>query len=244
MEIFQIDGVFIYIDDIIIIGSTLQQFLERIQRVLQCARDRRVNIGLKKCKFVTDKQPIDILGSTFQYKQRKISQKRVDALINIHAPKTIKEVRSLVGSVNFIRDWLPNISQLIAPINELIKHKQRRVNWESKHDQLLEQIKELIINHMPLELPSPDKRILISTDASDIAVGGVIWQEVEPYAPIGTALKDRKVKPISFYSRILTDTQKRWSTLQKGTIRNIINTNRKPFRKLPHHSTLNHIHRP
>ncbi|KAL0208692.1 hypothetical protein P9112_011279 [Eukaryota sp. TZLM1-RC] len=68
---------------------------------------------------------------------------------------------------------------------------------------------------MPLELPSPDKRILISTDASDIAVGGVIWQEIAPYAPIGTALKDRKVTPISFYSRILTDTQKRWSTLQK-----------------------------
>ncbi|KAL0210211.1 hypothetical protein P9112_010295 [Eukaryota sp. TZLM1-RC] len=68
---------------------------------------------------------------------------------------------------------------------------------------------------MPLELPSPDKRILISTDASDIAVGGVIWQEIAPYALIGTALKDRKVTPISFYSRILTDTQKRWSTLQK-----------------------------
>ncbi|KAL0214752.1 hypothetical protein P9112_006936 [Eukaryota sp. TZLM1-RC] len=68
---------------------------------------------------------------------------------------------------------------------------------------------------MPLELPSPDKHILISTDTSDIAVGAVIWQEVAPCAPIGTTFKDRKVKPISFYSRILTDTQKRWSTVQK-----------------------------
>ncbi|KAL0211452.1 hypothetical protein P9112_009750 [Eukaryota sp. TZLM1-RC] len=103
MKIFQIEGVFIYIDDIIIIGSTLQEFFDRIQRVLQCARSGRVNIGLRKCKFVTDKQPIDILGSTFQFKQRKISKKRADALIDILAPKTIKEVRSLVGSVNFIR---------------------------------------------------------------------------------------------------------------------------------------------
>ncbi|KAL0207729.1 hypothetical protein P9112_012357 [Eukaryota sp. TZLM1-RC] len=47
MEIFQIDGVFIYINDIIIVGTTFKEFYKRLQRVLQCARNRRVNIGLR-----------------------------------------------------------------------------------------------------------------------------------------------------------------------------------------------------
>ncbi|KAL0214438.1 hypothetical protein P9112_006622 [Eukaryota sp. TZLM1-RC] len=68
---------------------------------------------------------------------------------------------------------------------------------------------------MSLELPAPGKRVLISTDASDVAVGGVIWQEIEPYSPAGTPLNKRKVKLLSFYSRLLTETQRKWSTLQK-----------------------------
>ncbi|KAL0216386.1 hypothetical protein P9112_008570 [Eukaryota sp. TZLM1-RC] len=68
---------------------------------------------------------------------------------------------------------------------------------------------------MPLELPAPDKRVLISTDASDVEVGGVIWQEIEPYSPAGTSLNKRNVKPLSFYSRLLTETQRKWSSLQK-----------------------------
>ncbi|KAL0216385.1 hypothetical protein P9112_008569 [Eukaryota sp. TZLM1-RC] len=76
MEIFQIDGVFIYIDDIIIVGTTFEEFYKTLQRVLQCARNRRLNIGLRNCKFVTSKHPIDILGSTFQDKTRFISKKK------------------------------------------------------------------------------------------------------------------------------------------------------------------------
>ncbi|KAL0215896.1 hypothetical protein P9112_008080 [Eukaryota sp. TZLM1-RC] len=68
---------------------------------------------------------------------------------------------------------------------------------------------------MPLELPAPGKRVLISTDASIVAVGGFIWQEIEPYSPAGTLLNKRKVKPLSFCSRLLTETQRKWSTLQK-----------------------------
>ncbi|KAL0208106.1 hypothetical protein P9112_010693 [Eukaryota sp. TZLM1-RC] len=135
--------------------------------------------------------------------------------MRIPRPKTVKEVRSLVGSINYIRDWLPGISELIAPINELIKGKPRIIKWTSKHDDYLKQIKDLIVNHMPLELPAPGKRVLISTNASDVAVGGVIWQEIEPYSPAGTPLNKRKVKPLSFYSRLLTETQRKWSTLQK-----------------------------
>ncbi|KAL0215602.1 hypothetical protein P9112_007786 [Eukaryota sp. TZLM1-RC] len=135
--------------------------------------------------------------------------------MRIPRPKSVKEVRSSVGSINYIRDWLPGISELMAPINELIKGKPRIIKWTNEHDDYLKQIKDLIINHMPLELPAPGKRVLISTDASDVAVGGVIWQEIEPYSLAGTPLNKRKVKPLSFYSRLHTETQRKWSTLQK-----------------------------
>ncbi|KAL0209881.1 hypothetical protein P9112_009965 [Eukaryota sp. TZLM1-RC] len=148
-DIFSGEGVFIYIDDFIIIGSTFDEFIERFRRVLDQARCKRVSLGLPKCHFVSSRHPIKILGSVFQNKQRTIDPTRVESLLNLPRPKTIKDVRSLVGSVNFIREWLPQVSELIAPIirltkkvgnNANIKPKPRaqRLQWTNMHDGLLQ----------------------------------------------------------------------------------------------------------
>ncbi|KAL0204907.1 hypothetical protein P9112_000214 [Eukaryota sp. TZLM1-RC] len=225
-DIFSGDGVFIYIDDIIIIGSTFDEFIERLRRVLDQARCKRVSLGLPKCHFVSSRHPIKILGSVFQNKQRTIDPTRVESLLNLPRPKTIKDVRSLVGSVNFIREWLPQVSELIAPIirltkkdgtNSNVKPKPRaqRLQWTDMHDGLLRKIKQLIAKHMPLSLPPQENQILNSCDASDIAVGGVIWEQIEQVDDPGTPLINRKCRPISFFSRLLTNSQKNWPTNQK-----------------------------
>ncbi|KAL0226168.1 hypothetical protein P9112_013492 [Eukaryota sp. TZLM1-RC] len=177
-------------------------------------------------EFPWDFQPIKILGSVFQNKQRTIDPTRVESLLNLPRPKTIKDVRSLVGSVNFIREWLPQVSELIAPIirltkkdgnNSKVKPKPRaqRLQWTDMHDGLLQKIKQLIAKHMPLSLPPQENQILISCDASDIAVGGVIWEQIEQVDDPGTPLINRKCRPISFFSRLLTNSQKNWPTNQK-----------------------------
>ncbi|KAL0209033.1 hypothetical protein P9112_011620 [Eukaryota sp. TZLM1-RC] len=184
-------------NDIIIIGSTFDEFIERLRRVLDQARCKRVSLGLPKCHFVSSRHPIKILGSVFQNKQRTIDPTRVESLLNLPRPKTIKDVRSLVGSVNFIREWLPQVSELIAPIirltkkdgtNSNVKPKPRaqRLQWTDMHDGLLRKIKQLIAKHMPLSLPPQENQILISCDASDIAVGGVIWEQIEQVDDPGT----------------------------------------------------------
>ncbi|KAL0210650.1 hypothetical protein RCL1_005086 [Eukaryota sp. TZLM3-RCL] len=136
-------------------------------------------------------------------------------------PKNVKEVRSFVGSVNYLRDWLPQISEELAPIIELTRGSESGnrapppIKWTHDHQLRFERIKRMFIDHVPLSLPDKDSKILISTDASDLDVGGVIWQEMPPCAPAGTPLIDRKVTPLSFFSRILQNSQKNWSTIQK-----------------------------
>ncbi|KAL0210889.1 hypothetical protein P9112_009187 [Eukaryota sp. TZLM1-RC] len=197
------DGVFIYIDDIIIIGSTFDEFIERLRRVLDQAKCTRVSLGLPKCHFVSSRHPIKILNSVFQNKQRTIDPTRVESLLNLPRPKTIKDVRSLVGSVNFIREWLPQVSELNAPIIRLTKKdgnnsnvkpkiRAQRLQWTDMHDGLLQKIKQLIAKHIPLSLPPLENQILISSDASDIAVGGVIWEQIEQVDDPGTSPPDQQ----------------------------------------------------
>ncbi|KAL0206925.1 hypothetical protein P9112_012636 [Eukaryota sp. TZLM1-RC] len=83
------------------------------------------------------------------------------------------------------------------------------------HDGLLRKFKQLIANHMPLSLPPLESQILISCDASNIAVGGVIWEQIEQVDDPGTPLINRKCRSISFFNRLLTNSQKNWPTNQK-----------------------------
>ncbi|KAL0228012.1 hypothetical protein RCL1_004155 [Eukaryota sp. TZLM3-RCL] len=220
LSIFDIPGVFIYIDDVIIVASTFDEFLDKIRAVLSNARSRRVNIGLQKCTFTTCNHPIKILIHVFFKKTRSIDSSRISALVELPPPKNVKEVRSFVGSVNYLHNWLPQISEELAPIIELTRgsesgNRAPLIKWTHDHQLRFERIKRMIIDHVPLSLPNKDSKILISTDASDLAVGGVIWQEMPPCAPAGTPLIDRKVTPLSFFSRILQNSQKNWSTIQK-----------------------------
>ncbi|KAL0220095.1 hypothetical protein P9112_005748 [Eukaryota sp. TZLM1-RC] len=136
------------------------------------------------------------------------------AIIN-RLPRTLPEVRSFIGLINYIPDWLPNLSNLIEPINKLTRNKPSKIKWTSDHDGAFDKIINLIKANNPLELPSENKHILISADASDVAVGGVIWQEANPPKDPTTPLIKRKVVPIAFYSRLLSTSQKNWSVLQK-----------------------------
>ncbi|KAL0207295.1 hypothetical protein P9112_011923 [Eukaryota sp. TZLM1-RC] len=124
--IFSIEGVFIYIDDIIIIGNTLPEFIDRLKTVLLRAKEKRVSLGLPKCHFKSKDHEIKILGSIFVNGTRQIDPSRLTGLIQLPAPKTVKDVRSFVGSINYIRDWLPSVSEIIFPIIELTREDPRR----------------------------------------------------------------------------------------------------------------------
>ncbi|KAL0244567.1 hypothetical protein GEMRC1_008649 [Eukaryota sp. GEM-RC1] len=55
---------------------------------------------------------------------------------------------------------------------------------------------------MALNLLDTDRNIIMSTDTSNIAVGGVIWQEENPPAPPGTPLDERRVRPSTEWAAI------------------------------------------
>ncbi|KAL0214772.1 hypothetical protein P9112_006956 [Eukaryota sp. TZLM1-RC] len=156
-KVFKSDGVFIYMDDIIVAASDKKSFLAKLEFNFKQAAQYRIRIGLHKCSFQTKEHPI----------------------------KTPPRLNPLPSS-----PLLP-------------------LSLNSDHLSLT-----IIIYSLPLALSDTDSNILISTDASENAVAGIIWKELEP-SPPGTCLSERKVMPISFYSRILSASQQRWSTLQK-----------------------------
>ncbi|KAL0218844.1 hypothetical protein P9112_004497 [Eukaryota sp. TZLM1-RC] len=103
---FSIGGVFIYINDVIIIVNTLPEFIDRRKAVLFRAKEKRVSLGLPKFHFKSKDHEIKIIGSIFVNGTRQIDPSRLTGLVELPALKTVKDVRSFVGSINYIRDSL------------------------------------------------------------------------------------------------------------------------------------------
>ncbi|KAL0226212.1 hypothetical protein P9112_013536 [Eukaryota sp. TZLM1-RC] len=105
-KVFKSDGVFIHMDDIIVAASDKRSYLARLEFIFKQAAQYRIRIGLHKCSFQTKEHPIKVLGSIYENGQRRIDPSKIESLTKLAPPTSVPELRSFIGSVNFLRDWL------------------------------------------------------------------------------------------------------------------------------------------
>ena len=53
----------------------------------------------------------------------RIGEDRVKAIVDLPTPETIKELRSVLGIVNFVRKFIPNLAGIIALLVALTKKR-------------------------------------------------------------------------------------------------------------------------
>ena len=118
--------------------------------------------------------------------------KKVQAIVNLEPPTTVKQVRKFIGMVNFYRDMWRKRSELMAPLTRLTS-KNVKFIWTEVEQKAFDDIKRILSRETLLAYPQFDKPFVIHTDSSNYQLGAVISQEG---------------KPIAFYSRRLSDEQK------------------------------------
>ena len=81
-------------------------------------------------------------------------QSRTEAVIKISVPKTVREIRSFLGSVQYLAKFIRNLSQKTEPIRRLLK-KQVKWNWGPEQQKAFETIKQDIANITSLKHYDP-----------------------------------------------------------------------------------------
>ncbi|KAL5015052.1 hypothetical protein ScPMuIL_009322, partial [Solemya velum] len=83
--------------------------------------------------------------------------------------------------------------------------KYARFHWDDKCQRAFEQLKGSLIKAPVLSFPKLNRDFILYTDSSDTCIGAVLTQLDD----------NEEEKPIYFLSHKLSDTQKRWSTVEK-----------------------------
>ncbi|CAH0725412.1 unnamed protein product, partial [Brenthis ino] len=145
-------------------------------------------------------EEIEFLGHVLNKDGLKPNQNKVEAIQRFPIPKTLKEIRGFLGLIGYYRKFIPNLSKIIKPLTEATKKNATIDITNKKYIEAFETCKHLLTNAPILAFPDFNKTFVITTDASDIALGAILSQDNHP---------------IAYASRTLSSCEQKYNTTEK-----------------------------
>jgi len=144
-------------------------------------------IDSQKCTFLHDLKKdgdIQALGYNLSYEGITASPKYINSLKKIKAPADLKQLMSLLGSLNYIRIMLPlKMHESINMLYTLLREKTFK--WteiaESHYRKIMKGLEE---NVFKLYVPSRNSIYMLYTDASSYGLGATLLAlDLQEYLP-------------------------------------------------------------
>lgn len=110
-----------FIDDILIYGSDDKEHSKRLTRVLEVLDENNILLKQQKCIFGASK--IEFVGHELSSQGIKLLDGYVKVIKMFRAPKTVDEIQSFLGLVNYIGKWIPNLASATEPFRKLLRLK-------------------------------------------------------------------------------------------------------------------------
>ena len=191
-----------YIDDILIFSASPAEHLRHLRTVLD--RLQTAGLVLRHDKCVFGAKEVNFLGHRISSKGVLPLPSKVSAVASFPVPSSVKSLQEFVGMVNYYHRFIPHIASTMAPLYAVLKGKPKSLTWGPTQEAAFQAAKQALSSATYLTFPAPGAPLTLSTDASDIAIGGVLEQVIH-----GTP------QPIAFFSRKLSPAESRYSTFDR-----------------------------
>jgi len=180
----------VYLDDILVMGNSFEEYLDNITEVLQ--RLRQAELRLKPTKCHLAKRSVTYLGYVVSCEGITTDPEKVNSVRNFPTPASIKQLRSFLGLASYYRRFINGFSKVAAPLFTLTR-KDVMFVWNSKCHEAFVRLKELLTSAPVLVFPNFQREFVLETDASGLGLGAVLAQEQN----------SGHIAPIAFASRTL-----------------------------------------
>jgi transposase InsO family protein len=211
-----------YLDDVVF-SKTFKEHVQHLQEVLQRLKSHGVKLKPKKCNLF--KNEVSFLGRIVSANEYQMDPKATAAVEKLKGviPKTVGEVRKIMGLLGVYRRSIENFSKIAKPLYDLLNRdtsppkmstasrnnhnkygnhqlpSKSLIQWKPEHSSALEILVERITSPPILAYPQYNDPFLVHTDASQDGLGAVLYQR---QAGI--------LRVIAYASRTLTPAEKNY----------------------------------
>ena len=117
-----------------------------------------------------------LLGFVVSKEGMIIDLERIEAISKIGLPNSHKAMHSFLGKINFVRRFVPNFSQVVKPLQFLVK-KDVPFKWFDEQKNAFTEIQKTIAEAPALMSPYFSKYFILYTFATDFSYAVVLTQK-------------------------------------------------------------------
>lgn len=132
---------------------------------------------------------------------------RIRSVFNAPKPNNVSELRAFIGMVNHHSKFIQNFAKEMHPLYNLLQ-KDVEYEWSAECQKAFELMKTEICSDKVLVHFNPKLPIILTTDACNTAIAGILSHKFE----------DGSKRPIAYVSRALNKAELNYSTIEKEAL--------------------------
>ena len=166
----------VYLDDVLVLTETCyKDHMQELEQVFVRLKAAGLQCNAQKCNFAA--YETEYLGYKLTQTGIQPQVKKIAAIQAIAEPVNKKELRRFIGLCNYYRDLWPQRAHTMAPLTSLCSSKVV-FKWTADCQEAFTKTKAAMSRQVTLAYPDYTKPFCIHTDASQLQLGGVIFQEI------------------------------------------------------------------
>ncbi|PIK43416.1 hypothetical protein BSL78_19747 [Apostichopus japonicus] len=118
------DICFVYLDDVLVHGSTFKEHLENVKKLLARLQQHGIKLKASKCKLF--QRQVRYLGRLVTEEGHKLDPADLEPVLSLKdkKPSTVWELRKMVGFIGYYRSYIQNFSAIASPLFKLLQKEK------------------------------------------------------------------------------------------------------------------------
>ena len=102
--------------------------------------DSNITLNLEKCEF--SKTTVKVLGNIVSSEGASPDPDKIEAIVNLPAPKNVSEVRSFLGMINQLSKFTDHLADKTKPLRDLLS-KKNSWSWGYAQDKAFKETRHV-----------------------------------------------------------------------------------------------------
>jgi hypothetical protein len=162
----------LFIDDIVVFGSSFDEYLARLEQVLERLKQHNITLNPTKCKFGL--REVEYVGHVINETGIRFTPERREAVFNMAYPTVAKQLKSFIGCcAEYFRTHIRDLSTKLRPLHLMIHNyeRNRKLDWNQEAIDAWNQIREDIRNTQTLYFLDPDAPVYLQPTQMHLTMG-------------------------------------------------------------------------
>ena len=157
-------------DDIVVKSKAKENHFSNLRRVFERCCLYKLRMNPLKCAFGVPAGKF--LGFLVHQRGIDVDPSKAQAIATMKPPTTVKELKSFLGKLSYIRRFIPDLAALTAAFTPLLK-KGRPYRWSQRCQQAFSQLQQLMTKLPTVYAPTSGKPPNVVTQKGGLAFHGI-----------------------------------------------------------------------